>query len=88
MLSVAAIGTRPAAAAWSPNEEERRKALLSYFMDGVSMILWDNIPRGLQIACPHIERSCTSPFYSDRQLALACRGSWPLDATLVSCSAG
>jgi hypothetical protein len=28
ILSVAAVGTRPPAAAWSPNEEERRKALL------------------------------------------------------------
>ena len=30
MLLMAITGMRPAAAAWSPNEEERRKALLSY----------------------------------------------------------
>jgi hypothetical protein len=71
MLSVAAIGTLPAAAAWSPNEEERRKALLSHYIDGVPFILWDNIPRGSQISCPHIERSCTAAFYSDRKLGVS-----------------
>src|SRR6476619_6242140 len=34
-------------------------------------ILWDNIPRGLQILCPHIERSCTSEYYSDRRLGVS-----------------
>ena len=28
-------------------------------IQGVPYILWDNIPRGMQITCPHIERSCT-----------------------------
>lgn len=59
------------ASAWSSNEEERRKALLSYFMYGVPYILWDNIPRGIQIRCPHIERSCTAAFYSDRKLGVS-----------------
>ena len=57
MLIMAVTGIWPAAAAWSTNEEERRKALLSYFLSGVSYILWDNIPRGAQISCPHIEKS-------------------------------
>src|SRR5262249_49997852 len=35
MLITAVTGIWPAAAAWSTNEEERRKALLSYFMYGV-----------------------------------------------------
>ena len=56
MLIKAVTGDWPAAAAWSSNEEERRKALLSYFLSGVSYILWDNIPRGAQISCPHIEK--------------------------------
>ena len=60
MLLMAITGVRPAAAAWSPNEEERRKALLSYLMEGVPAIIWDNIPRGTLISCPHIERSCTT----------------------------
>ena len=68
MLIMALLGIRPAAAAWSPNEEERRKALLSYLVAGVSYILWDNITRGSHISCPHIEKSCTAAYYSDRLL--------------------
>jgi hypothetical protein len=71
MLVVAITGLRPAAAAWSSNEEERRKALLSYFLYGVSYIIWDNIPRGTQISCPHIEKSCTAAYYSDRRLGVS-----------------
>ena len=60
MLIMAVTGMRPAAAAWSTNEEERRKALMSLLpRSACRYILWDNIPRGTQIACPHIERSCT-----------------------------
>jgi len=71
MLIMAVTGLRPAAAAWSTNEEERRKALLAYFLAGVPYILWDNIARGSQISCPHIEKSCTSAFYSDRKLGVS-----------------
>jgi hypothetical protein len=71
MLIMAVTGILPAAAAWSSDENERRKALLSYFMCGVPYILWDNIPRGFQITCPHIEKSCTSAFYSDRKLGVS-----------------
>jgi hypothetical protein len=71
MLVMAVTGLRAAAAAWSPHEEERRKALFSYFLEGVSYILWDNIPRGSHITCPHIERSCTSTYYRDRRLGVS-----------------
>ncbi len=71
MLITAVTGLRPAAAAWSTNEEERRKALMSYFLYGVPYILWDNIARGTQISCPHIEKSCTSAYYSDRKLGVS-----------------
>ncbi len=71
MLIVAVTGIKPAAAAWSTNEEERRKALLSYFLYGVSYILWDNIAKGTQISCPHIEKSCTSAYYADRKLGVS-----------------
>jgi hypothetical protein len=71
MLIMAVTGIWPAAAAWSTNEEERRKALMSYFLYGVSYILWDNIPRGSQISCPHIEKSCTSAYYADRKLGVS-----------------
>jgi len=71
MLIMAITGIHPAAAAWSSNEEERRKALLSYFIYGVPYILWDNIPRGTQISCPHIEKSCTASYYADRRLGVS-----------------
>jgi hypothetical protein len=71
LLIMAVIGSRPAAAAWSPNDEERRKSLLSYFLAGVAYIIWDNIPRGTQISCPHIEKSCTAAYYSDRRLGVS-----------------
>jgi hypothetical protein len=71
MIIMAVTGVRPAASAWSTNEEERRKALLSYFMYNKAYILWDNIPRGSQIDCPHIEKSCTSKYYADRRLGVS-----------------
>ena len=71
MLIMAVTGVWPTASAWSSNEEERRKALLSYFMYGAPYILWDNIPRGAQITCPHIEESCTAAYYADRKLGVS-----------------
>jgi hypothetical protein len=71
MLLIAITGVRPAAAAWSPNEEERRKALLAYLLEGIPAIIWDNISKGTQISCPHIEKSCTTAFYSDRRLGVS-----------------
>jgi hypothetical protein len=68
MLFVASCGHTPPACAWSPNEEERRKALFSYLREGVAAVVWDNIPRGSTISCPAIERSTTSESYSDRVL--------------------
>jgi hypothetical protein len=71
MIVEGVTGSPAAASAWSPNEEERRKALLSYLMQGVAYILWDNIARGTQVSCPHIEKSCTSAFYADRRLGVS-----------------
>jgi hypothetical protein len=71
MVLMAVTGMRPAAAAWSPNEEERRKALFASLLEGLPAIIWDNIPRGAQITCPHIEKSCTSAMYSDRKLGVS-----------------
>jgi hypothetical protein len=42
MISTATLGHRAAAAAWSPNAEERRKAIFSYLMQGVPFLVWDN----------------------------------------------
>jgi hypothetical protein len=71
MISLATLGQRTSAAAWSFDAEERRKALLSYFGEGVSLIAWDNIPRGATISCPSIEKSLTSLTYSDRVLGVS-----------------
>jgi hypothetical protein len=71
MIVMAATGMHAAASAWTFNEEERRKAILAYFMAGVQYILWDNIPRGARITCPHIECSCTSEWYTDRILGVS-----------------
>lgn len=71
MISVAALGVRAAAAAWSPNEEERRKALLAYLSEGIALIAWDNIPRGVSISCPSIEKALTAEMYADRVLGVS-----------------
>jgi hypothetical protein len=70
MLIKAVTGDLPSSSAWSPNEEERRKALMAMLIKGLAYILWDNIPRGSQISCPHIERACTTAYYSDRKLGV------------------
>jgi hypothetical protein len=71
MVLMAVTGISPAAAAWSPHDEERRKALFAYLLSGIPCIIWDNIPRGELISCPHIERSCTTAWYSDRLLGVS-----------------
>jgi hypothetical protein len=71
MLIMAIFGAEAAAAAWSMNEEERRKTIMSYFLAGLAYIIWDNIPRGAQLSCPHIERSCTTSLYTDRRLGVS-----------------
>ena len=71
MIIKALTGQMPIASAWSTNEDERRKAILSQFMLGVPYILWDNIPRGFLLSCPHVERSCTIEMYADRKLGVS-----------------
>jgi hypothetical protein len=71
MLIMAAIGVRAAMSAWSNNVEERRKVLPALFLSGVGYIAWDNIERGSQISCPHIERASTATFYTDRKLGVS-----------------
>jgi hypothetical protein len=70
MLIMAITGVWPSAAAWSTNEEERRKALAAYLAEGLPALIWDNIRRGTQFACPHIEKACSAKYYSDRRLAV------------------
>ena len=59
MISAAVLGTKAAAASWSPNEEERRKALFAYLATGLAMLIWDNIPLGVTIGCP-VYRACAN----------------------------
>jgi hypothetical protein len=68
MIATAVFDRAAAAAAWSPNEEERRKALFSYLAAAVALLVWDNLPLGLGISCPSIEKSLTAATYSDRIL--------------------
>ena len=68
MVAMAATGGRAAASAWSKDAEERRKALFSFFLSGVSLLCFDNIPRGMDLHCPHVEKALTSGEISDRML--------------------
>jgi hypothetical protein len=71
MIIAAVLGRRPAAAAWSSNAEERKKALFSYLRQGVATLIWDNIARGAAISYPHIEAALTAPEISDRMLGVS-----------------
>jgi hypothetical protein len=51
MVSTAGTGLPVTAAAWSANEEERRKAILAYLASGIPFLVWDNIKRGSVITC-------------------------------------
>jgi hypothetical protein len=71
MAIMAVMGVLAAAQAWSTSEEERRKVLLAQLNCGVGYILWDNIEKGSQISCPHIERALTTEIYMDRKLGVS-----------------
>jgi hypothetical protein len=71
MISHGVLGHPAVAAAWSASEEERRKALFAYFLEGIPMLVWDNIARGTAISCPSIEKSLTAELYSDRLLGVS-----------------
>ena len=68
MIATALFGKRAAAAAWSTNEEERRKVIFAMLLQGIPFVVWDNIPRGTIISCPHIEKCSTAESVQDRVL--------------------
>jgi hypothetical protein len=68
MVATAVFGRPAAAANWSPADEERRKAIFSYFSAGISLLIWDNVPRAEAISCPTIEKALTAAEISDRIL--------------------
>src|ERR1700730_11081339 len=71
MITLAVLGRRASAAGWSHNAEERKKALFSYFRQGVACLVWDNISRGSAISCSHIEAALTATEISDRVLGVS-----------------
>src|SRR6202048_2220764 len=70
MITLAVLGRRASAAGWSHNAEERKKALFSYFRQGVACLVWDNISRGSAISCSHIEAALTATEISDPGLCV------------------
>lgn len=77
MISSAVLGMRAAAAAWSPDPEERRKTLFAALAEGAPLIVWDNIPLAAALQCPSIEKALTSETYSDRVLGVSERRTVP-----------
>ena len=74
MVSAAVLGRYAAATGWSLREEEREKALFSYFTAGVALLIWDNIARGTSISSAAVDRSLTSLDYQMRILGVLKRG--------------
>ena len=68
MVSMAVLGRYAAATGWSSSEEERQKALFSYLVGGVPLIVWDNIKKGTNVASEAVDRALTSPDYQLRIL--------------------
>jgi len=68
MISMALRGKPAYGSPFGKNEEERRKAVLSYLQMGLAIILWDNIADGTQVWSAAIEAALTSEEYADRVL--------------------
>jgi hypothetical protein len=68
MIALAILGKRAPAMAWSRVEEERRKAIFAAFLQGVPLIVFDNIARGSTLSCPVVEKALTAAELEDRVL--------------------
>jgi hypothetical protein len=68
MVALATLGKRAAATAWSRLEEERRKAIFAAFLQGVPLVVFDNIARGATLTCPVVEKALTASELEDRVL--------------------
>jgi hypothetical protein len=68
MIALATMGKRAPAMAWSRLEEERRKTIFSALLQGVPLIVFDNIARGAALTCPTVERAITASEIEDRVL--------------------
>jgi hypothetical protein len=83
MIIAGVLGRRAAAASWSDNTEERKKALFSYLRQSVAALVWDNIARGANISCPHIEAALTASEISDRVLGVSCVETVPASTVQI-----
>jgi hypothetical protein len=83
MLLLAVTGQRPAAAAWSDSAEERAKAILAMFMQGVSHVIWDNIPTGTLVSCPTIEKASSASIYTGRVLGKSLNVTAPATSIMM-----
>jgi hypothetical protein len=83
MVSAAVLGRRAAAAAWSDAPDERRKALFAAFSEGLDLLVFDNMPRGAAIGCPHIDKALTSPTFRDRVLGVSRQAEVPSTTILA-----
>ena len=68
IVALATLGKRAAAMSWSRLEEERRKAMFAAFLQGVPLIVFDNISRGATLSCPVVEKALTAAELEDRVL--------------------
>ena len=64
MVSTAVLGRAAAATGWSLSEEERQKALFSYLVGGVPLLVWDNIQNGTDVSSEAVDRSLTAETFS------------------------
>jgi hypothetical protein len=71
MLVLAVLGIKPPAAAWAVGEEERRKALFAYLLQGLPTLVWDNIPNSGKVQSAALDRAATATEYSDRMLGVS-----------------
>lgn len=69
MIAIALTGKRAAAAAWSANEEERRKSIFAALLQGVPLIVSDNIKPGTSLTCTTIEKVLTSTELGSSRIA-------------------
>lgn len=70
MLVLAILGIKPPAAAWAMSEEERRKALFAYLLQGLPTLVWDNIPNSGKVQSASLDRAATTAEYADRVLGV------------------
>ena len=77
MIATALTGRLASAAAWSPKDEERRKALFAYMMNDAAMLVFDNIREGTLIDCPHLAKYVTAGSIADRgSVCRSCGNCW------------